>query len=259
MTETTTVASFNEKKGEQSADDRMRSVTQILGILPKIAGGVVGITAIAYVLGLSASKAYFDGLGASWVIQLMSASQITLLWSYLLIIMCIFAFAGVIAHLSGVQPRAIGFGAVVFAVLSLVLYGVGNYLEGHGSPSSAHKILFFGSVVWAATAGLSVGEAAGYLALANPPHMKILSAAQSLVWIGLFFVPQSIGSTAAARDGAIQESKLPIVQVQGSEQGWKLVCAVGDRLLLMKFAEGKEGRKFRLIKPEDATVSITEK
>jgi len=231
----------------------------MLGLLPKIAGGVVGVTAIAYVLGLSASKAYFDSLGATWVIQLMSASQIMLQWSYLLIIMCVFALAGIVAHLNGARPRSIGLGAVVFAFFSVVLYCAGNYFEGHGSPSIAHKFFFFGSIVWAATAGLSVGEAAGYLALAAPPHMKILLVAQSLVWIGLFFVPQSIGSTAAARDGAMQESKLPGVQIQGSEQGWKLVCAVGDRLLLMKLAEEKGDRKFRLIKPEDATVATAEK
>jgi hypothetical protein len=50
----------------------------IFGIVPRIGGAVIGIAAIAYLVGWRTASAYYGAFGTEWITSLLSASELLL-------------------------------------------------------------------------------------------------------------------------------------------------------------------------------------
>ena len=54
-----------------SADKTLEATSSVLGLLPKIAGFVGGLTAIGLLMGWREMSSYYSTLGAPWAISMM--------------------------------------------------------------------------------------------------------------------------------------------------------------------------------------------
>lgn len=244
-----------------TSENAIRATNSVLGLLPQIASFVVGFSALAYICGWREVSAYYQELGAPWVLSLLSPSQIMQTSIWLISLIALICFLTTLQLIQGYAgQKGLRRWSIIFLAIALFLYAVPLVLEGHITSSTASTLVIATSVSWAISAGLTIGELIACLAQNNlrwgEYHMHLL---YFIVLYGLFQAPSNMGTSRAQLASDPMFSKLPAVsfKLPGNTGEWRLVGPIGDRLLLLSIARKKEDRRFKLTTTDDINEIYT--
>jgi hypothetical protein len=223
----------------------------VLGLLPQLAGLIVGLTAVAYLVGWRETTAFYSVLGAPWATSLLTTSQVmtSSIWIVsgigLFFVMSIYMLSQ-----GAASSKSLRLWSIIFMCIAGALY-IAFLL----APSNAGGLLAAGmSICWSWSTGLALGELVASLAANQVQwhayHMYII---YFVVTFGLIYVSDTLGSTHAKTIVDTQGKHLALVVTGGlsSNTSWRLISPVNDKILLMQFANTNHKHMFVLASPEN--------
>jgi hypothetical protein len=237
-----------------SSAQAMQATSQILGVLPKIAGLVLGLTAVAYYIGWAVSRSYYDELGASWVLELLTASQIMHRGMAPIALTLTIFFLSIFMQVKGVGTKLTYMKwGLFFGLLGFLCWFASDRPFDWISIQVANHLLALSGLFLCFFAGLLLGEMALSLALSprdTTDYGDLADITHLLILITIFWTPQIFGSASARLATATDSVEFPTVAISSAiAMQWRLVGAVGDELLLVSNAEFPDSRQFRLVEP----------
>lgn len=231
-----------------------RATSIVLGLLPQIAGFVVGFCALAFVAGWFQTSAYYSEIGARWAVALLSPAQIMQSSAWMVTLAAGIAVPSIVNVIRGEWTRKGLFkSSQFFLILAAICYAVALWGDGHFSKPAVHIAAFLTSGCWAFAVGLIIGELVASLA-DNDARWHSYHA--SLIWLVLLYGLQqapSVAGRSAAQSEIDSIASLPkvILKAQPPSADWHLLAAVGDKLLLLDIPKEGDTRRFDLVGTEE--------
>jgi hypothetical protein len=241
---------------EIAAADGTMGITKILGALPKIASGVVGITAIAYVLGWRIADAYFGQMGASWCVDLMTIQQITR-YGALMVFFASFVCASCTKNLISGQTtqQKLNRWAAFWALSGLLISGLAGLHPHFISASIVMTAAEVAPLLIMASVGISVGELIAFFSTGKPAVSYFPLMYEAIILLGLFWTPVLLGTSHAEKDSGSSSTLPNITLTIADSRPWRLVGPIGDQLLIIVPNDDSKQRLFKLVSPS-AVASI---
>lgn len=223
-----------------STDKTLEATSSVLGLLPKIAGFVGGLTAIGLLMGWREMSSYYSALGAPWVISMMSPSRFIAQSAGLL---CAFGFSIFMSIVFLAQRqityKGLIYGSVVFLGLSATLFFLGTYPFDWFEPKTQHLFLNLGAGCIAISAGLTIGEVIARLAkkgLKWEGH-ELMLIYFFVISFGIYQAPNALGQSQALLDIETKFSSAPIIELKSPspDKIWRLVTHIDSNFLAISF------------------------
>jgi hypothetical protein len=230
------------------------ATSRLLGLLPQLASILVVVSAVGYWIGWKIARTYYDELGAPWVTEMLSPSQLAqgaTAWMT--------AFASVwLGSIFALHQRTATTRGLKWTSIALLAIASLMSLLSILFKQEAGILAIVGGLFWIFGLALTAGELVGQLVDANERwDNNSLYLAYFLFAFGLSWFPYEIGHANAVSDTS-GSSNLPTVMVSspGDQGPWLLVAPVNGKLLLMKLENGTSPRQFRVIDPVSATAIL---
>lgn len=232
--------------------------------LGRAISSILGLWALAYLLGWKRADSYFTGLGADWL-----TSQLTLLELQAFSYWPVFAFAaGLLLTFADIsdRPRILPAVWIFTSVIFTVLFSLGIWFSFNNNYVSASTVYFILLLPLASIVGLEFGE------LALIQRHRDLTWTSKEVWkvcfLGFWFLSSvaMLGSSEGKRDAQPSQTKLNIVETMDGET-FRLLLAREGHVYAVKAQDGESPKiavlsndRIRYIhKPNDASKASIDK
>jgi hypothetical protein len=244
--------------GEQESKQKDEAVA-VFGFVPQIGGALLGLSAVAYAAGWSQASAYYEELGAPWVVSQLPARYLLLSASSLIVAFVVGAYFGAAKLVEGATfnnlRRLFTFGAVV----ALLTIGAGQLLHHFGQNEAAYKEQIGSGHLFSALSGIAAAVLVSRLKESglrwHPIHMGILF---SMTMYGIWEAPHVVGLAQAELDGDTKVSPLPIAtQASAPADLWRLVTPIEGHLVLVQLSDQKKDRIFRVTTSTDGWMILS--
>jgi hypothetical protein len=239
------------------ATKALSATNHIIGLLPRLAGAVAGISALGIFAGWREVSAYYSELGAPWVSGMLSPSRLIASSFSLMGTICLFTFLSV----WGLSANSITENSLRRA--SIVAIGLATlcYIAGIAPIHWFEKVTIYIFAIAAAqlsalSVGLTIGELIAGLAERdlkwNGYHVWLL---HWIVLVGLLQAPNRLGSALAEIDGALDSTKLPIIStaVAVPNRTWRLVTTIDSSFLAVALGPRRDDHVFRVFAASEIT------
>ena len=217
----------------------LRAFQSMFGVVPHLAGAVMGIVAIGYFVGWKTASAYYDAFGAEWVTSLLSPSEL-LQRSYTVLSGIITGLLGTMLYaVDGTWKKKWIEGAdIVTSVLGVLLLCVAFGLDGCVRPTKAVPVAMAASFLLSSSISFSVAVHAYAI---RDKDRKIGARSLRIVYLLWCFAAYQIPMLSGKPQGQLaadpETSSLPVVSVGG--ETWRLLLARPERLVLARLEKGK--------------------
>ncbi|HEJ8532332.1 TPA: hypothetical protein SMJ97_002998 [Klebsiella oxytoca] len=237
-----------------NVENTLRATGAVLGLLPQIAGLIVGFTSLAYIIGWSEASSYYSELGAPWATSLLTPTQVMQTSISLISIIAIVTFVsvvGLVEQTAGV--KGLRRWSIIFLILAAIAYASSFVLDNR---ASASVLVIISSILWAVSTGTTMGELIGCLALQGIRwggyEVYLL---YFIIFYGLSQAPGVMGKSRAHLVTDSYSTSLPKVTLVGTTPDmWRLVGPCGDKFLLISLEQEQKGRLFKLVASESITL-----
>lgn len=235
-------------------DDRSSTVAALATITVVIAqlGGVVlGVGAIAYLIGHNYLSAYFGVAEAPWALTFFTSDQVAREGIRITSLVAVAFLLSLIGLMNGTSSsRSLEKWAKWLAFIGFVPLAAA--ISGYFFDLSA-KVSFLLSTIagisFATSAGATLGEIVGRLKDSSSEwkghHLTLI------LFVYLFAVvqaPSVSGQARAETDMSVNESSLPYISKEGEKAGeWRLVRPLGDKFLIVALKKEGLPRIFKLV------------
>lgn len=223
----------------------------IYGILPQLAGALVGMSVLAYAAGWSEASAYFDAMGAPWAISLLSPAQIMEEAAWLIIILAFVCYFSIIILLKDIgKPETISRWVDWITGLAATIFLISSILEKYLGSTIPIVSSMLVAVMMAISAGLAIGELISRLSETSLKwdhrHLYLI---YFIVFFGLWMSPGNMGRVRAKDEIDPGRCKLPKVTLAQSEfkYEWRLVKILSDKILLVRFEKDTKKNVFKVV------------
>jgi len=234
-----------------AADKILEATSSVLGLLPKIAGFVGGLTAIGLLLGWREMSSYYSTLGAPWVISMMSPTRFIAQSAGLLCAFGLSIFMSIVFLAQRqITYKGLIYGSVVFLGLSGVLFFFGTYPFDWFEPKTQHLFLNLGAGGMAISAGLTIGEVVARLAkkdLKWEGH-ELMLIYFFVISFGIYRAPNVLGQSQALLDIETKFSSAPIIELKSlsPDRIWRLVTHIDSNFLAISFPSQGSSHVFKI-------------
>lgn len=253
-------AAATERK--PTLEETLKATGVLLGLLPQIAGLVVGFTALAYGIGWYEARAYFQDIGASWALKVLSPTQILQTGVWLIGLVAAFTlFSVFLLTQRSIGQKGLRRWGMFHAIVAASCLFVVTFFADSLSPPALFFLSGAVSVFWGLCAAATFGEVIACLAgdqlKGDEYQLYILYFA---VIYGFVQAPGNMGRARAHIDADPTSSMLSVAHLEEKQapSEWRLVSPAGDKMLLMIPATEKSERRFRLVEA-DAIMYIAAK
>jgi hypothetical protein len=236
--------------------DALKGITTVVGILPQVAGAVLGLSALGYIAGWREADAYYSDIGAQWFARQLPPNQLLLESAPLISGIAFFAMLTVVNVANGVWSLK----SVIRWAKWLGIVGFGGYvialsLDRWISPNWVALVQAWAGASWSICVGLILGELVGSFRRDQTSwEIRQIVLAWLVVCLGLWYGPLVWAQGRARVDMRLSDSPLAHLHGPGLDSAWRIVTVTGDRALAVRLNALAEARLFRII---DLTDSIS--
>lgn len=241
-----------------STDKSASAASNVVGVLPQVAGAVAGLMVLGVFAGWREETAYYSNLGAPWFISNLTPAMLFERSANSMLVLALFAILSVLNFMQGqASVKGLRWWSIVTVILSSGLFMAGLLPESLISNNAAHACMVFGGIIMSISAGLTVGEVVARLAdndlVWNGYHVYLLYL---VIWFGLMQAPAWVGESQARIDSDARTCNLPTVQIKSAslDKSLRLVTMVGNQVLLVVLADRPESSAFKVIDASEIVV-----
>lgn len=238
----------NEKNGMAAT---LRATVSVFNLLPQLAAMVAGVGILALFVGWRQTSAYFSELGASWIIPMVSSTELVKSSLSFFAFVTTIALVSIVMLLQGAATRrGLTWWSVIVYVVGAAFFAT-NLLPGDWvTPRTVNACASVAGLLIATSAALTIGELIAHLAekSAEWDRHSIYLGYFALV-VGFLWAPQMVGEAHAKLDGDFALSALPIVALKDDTSGrsWRLLKSLDGSFLVVSLAAKKKDFVFRVV------------
>lgn len=234
-----------------------KSVLNLVDVIGRLAGILVGLSAIAYFVGYRIQNHYLTEAGAKWALGLLSPAEFIQEGQGVIIPIIFFAVSSVMALMNGeTTADKLNRNDRIFSGIAIVLM-LASFITSRclDNRSLDYNLALIAGLTVSIAAGYTIGELIARLNLSEQNwHVNHLSLILFFYISAIFVGPYFIGTNRAKLDFYPATSALSFVTITNSEEEWRLVRTIGDKYLLVILSDEADKRKFRVV--EAASDSI---
>ena len=237
----------------------VKTLSGLSDTLARVGGLLISLSGLAYLVGYRIEGYYLSQAGASWVLGLLSTSEIIREGQVVIVPIGFTLFLSILnifeKNIPSEKLKRID---LTLGIISLSFLGAAyltsmywdNYALDYG-------LSILAGIIMAAAAGFTIGELIVRLNESknnwNGYHLKLLW----FVYVSaIAFAPYFIGSNKANLDLDPKVSTLPAVSITGEAiSKWHLMRTIGNNYLLVTLVEKPASREFRVV-PIGSTIVI---
>jgi|GEM_PF-4798552 len=233
------------KKEEVATEPVFQALSRILGVLPRVASGLIAFGSVAYIVGWIEARSYFNQFGASWLTEELSATNLlTHSWTPLVLLL-FFMWLGITDLAEGGAWRAkatlytLRYGWYIPFVLLIIEAILNTYILNKPFFLLSH----LNAIIWIFVAGAAFEAIILSLQTRNLSwdHLSA-SLIYAVVVLGLYFTPDALGRSQGLKDRDPQFSSLPILKLHSetpTANDLRLLFFSGDRFYAIQLADKK--------------------
>jgi hypothetical protein len=233
----------------------LKAGLQVIGLLPQIAGLIVGLSAIAYLTGWRDQSAYFTALGVPWALSLLSPTRIMQASTDLVTLLALISFIGFLMVAEGkVSASTLKKAALCTAIIAVIAVLATVGLKRWGTSAAVYISASIASLMWAAFAGIMVSRLIASLVDEELRwDIHHLWSMYAIIFYGIWMSPSQSGAARAERDLDLDSTKLATVLTTQAPNGprWQLVTSFDSQVLVMQQGNIQGDRRFRLVSNAD--------
>lgn len=227
----------------------IKATAAVLGLLPQIAGLVVGLTAVAYLVGWRETTAFYNGLGAPWATAMLTSSQVmrSSIWIVggigLFFIMSVYLLSQ-----GAASSKSLRLWSIIFMGVAGALYIAFQFTP----PVVSGILAACMSICWSWSTGLALGELVASLAANQVQwHAYHMYLIYFVVTFGLVYVSDTLGNVHARTIVETQGQHLAQAAMGGfpNHSSWRIISPVSDKFLLVQFNGTGNKHIFVLVSP----------
>ena len=229
----------------------LKTISGLADTLARVAGVLVGLSALAYYVGYRIESNYLSEAGASWVLGLLSTSELVREGQVVILAVGVTLFISVINLFEkDGSAEKLRHNDVVLSVISMALLAAAYFSSMYwGNHKLESMLSILAGTLMAAAAGFTIGELIGRL---DESGRSWSGYHLYLLWFFYFsaiaMAPYFIGTNRAKLDLEPKVSSLPVATISGEGVGkWHLMRTIGDNYLLVTLVEKPASREFRLV------------
>lgn len=236
----------------------LRATGSVAGLLPKLAAMVAGVGILALFVGWRQTSAYFSELGASWIIPMVSSTELVKSSLSFFAFVTTISLISILMLLQGAATRrGLTWWSVIVYVIGVALFSTSVLPGSWVSPRTVNACASAAGLFIAASAALTIGELIAHLAQkggAEWDKHSVFLGHFALV-LGFLWAPQMVGEAHAKLDGDFAFSALPIVILKEDTSGrsWRLLRSLDGSFLVVSLAAKKKDFVFRVVGSDEVT------
>jgi hypothetical protein len=249
------------ERTEMKGSDRSSTIsafTAVMVVVAQLGGVLIGIGAVAYLIGHNYLSAYFGAAKTPWALAYFTSDKIVREGVGIASVVAIAFFWSFIelmnGSLSSKSLEKFSKWLALIALVPLVAAIAGPYIYLSAKVSSLLSII--AGISFAASAGTTLGELVARLKDSNSEwkghHLTLI------LFIYLFAVSQAPSVTGRAKaeiDMSVDGSSLPYISKEGETAGeWRMVRPLGDRFLIVALEKEASARRFKLVSVDESWV-----
>lgn len=222
----------------------------VVGLLPRIAGTVAGVSALGLLAGWREVSAYYSELGAPWVLGMLSPGYLVARSAVLMGTIGLFTLLSVYGlSTESMTEKGLRSASIVALALALPFLLTGVAPAHWFEQSTIYIFAMTAAQLTAVSVGLTVGELITGLAERDLKwqgyYVWLLNC---IVLFGLLQAPDRLGRAKAQLDGAPTSTPLPIVSTTVAVSGrvWRLVATIDNSFLAVALGAKREEHIFRV-------------
>jgi hypothetical protein len=242
-------------ESDQSADT-LRGLSAVGGILPQVAGAILGLSALGYIAGWREADAYFAAIGAPWFTRQLPPAQLLLESASFVGGIAFFAVLTIVNVANGAWGlHAVSRWARWLAAVGVSGYVIALLLDRWIPPHWVTITQSFSSASWSLAVGLFLGELVGSFRRDQTTwEIRQLMLSWAVVSLGLWYGPVALAATRARVDMRPSESLLPRLIGPGLDSAWRVVTVTGGRALAVYLEVPPRARLFRVVNLADSMM-----
>jgi hypothetical protein len=225
------------------------SIANILELITKLGGVLVGIVVISYLVGRTYLISYYSVVGTPWVLSNFTSDQIAkegITTIYYVVLGLMFSITWPVRGLQKLN-KGITIGLIP---LFLTLFIPSAYL----SPRTSMILSMIVGDTFAFSAGMTMGtlitDLKGSRSLWNGYHLTLILFVYFVV---VNYSPSIFGQSKATLDMDVIQSTLPFISKDGiTGEQWRMITPIGDKFLIVSLNKEAESRLFKVITAEDS-------
>lgn len=229
----------------------LKTLSGLADALARVAGVLVGLSALAYFVGYQIESNYLSQAGASWVLGLLSTSDLVREGQAVILTVGITLFIAIMNLFEkDSSPEKLRRKDLLLSGVSLALLAIAYFTSKYwGNHKIDYLLSISAGALMAAAAGFTIGELIAHL----DESMNNWSGYHLYLLLFFYFsaiamAPHFIGTNRAKLDLEPSISSLPAATISGEAAGkWRLMRTVGDNYLLVSLFENPASREFRLV------------
>ena len=227
-----------------------RAASEVLQGIAAVVAPLVGLSVIAYVVGLQEADAYFSSLGAPWVAKLLGPTRLLQFSSWVVLALLVFAFASVHSLAEGSTHRKMHWSALATLLAGAVALGVARFATTTLDNHSRALFAGLGAILFAVSSGYTFGEViatfkeAGFRWSANQLFL-LFSSFPLAFWLA----PRVMGDAHATLVIEKPRLMLPTAELStpDAQNTWYLLEVVESAAVLVQFPENSKHAQFRVV------------
>lgn len=229
----------------------LRALVAVAQPLLSTASALVGLGAIAYLVGWRETQSYYSTIGAPWVASLLSPSRMMQTSSWILWITLTFAFSSIFSIAdSHTTHHGIRCWAIALLGAGLSLQVIDSLPLDQLSAGLKASLLSLGALCFAASAGLTLAEVvARYKEDGFRWHSYYLWLFFFVVLLTLSWAPSRMGEARARLAMQLTSTSLPQVElaVPDSTASWRLLEVTDNSAILLSLGTTASQNRFRVV------------
>ncbi|MBN1845213.1 MAG: hypothetical protein JW810_05985 [Sedimentisphaerales bacterium] len=242
---------------------------RLLRGIPNVAGFIIGLTGIAYLLGWIYAKSYYEEFGATWLLGEIPLLTILGFSWWPVAIVVFFAYLG-ISDLAELELHARIENNIRFKIsLAILRYGIWvffslmilNIFLLHDNVMIGARIvsyLLICVIIAMVTCAIEV-LAVRLLNLDKKVDLTLISLSSIVIFFGLYLTPIQMGKCSALNDKDPKLTRLSTAKLKEEPHACYLVLfAKEDRIYVFPKETRDEYPSIRIVRPEDI-ISIQKK
>jgi len=229
----------------------LRATAAVARPLLAAASGLVGIAALAYLIGWKETSPYYSAFGAPWVTSLLSPSRLAQSSAWVIWITLIFAFTSIysIATFNTTHHGMRKWGIITLSV-GLAIGAFDAFKPEWLSMQVKALLLSLAAVLFAVSAGLTIAEViARFKEDGFRWHSYYLWLFYFVVMLTFHWAPARMGEARARLNMLSETTSLPAVRVKdpANTQEWRLLEVLEGHAVLVVLGKSRDLNEFRVI------------
>lgn len=207
----------------------------IINQLIKVASTLIGLVAIAYIIGYFRLTSYYNCFNAKWILNNISPLNFLSVSIFSISVISIFLLLGITDVAEGLRIKSLNIYLWISIVFTILISIISDITKHKIDLKITIGLLYIASLQWAIASGIMINIITQLVRLNKFKwSSNLVFSLLFAISYGFYFSPISIGKSEGYRDSNFAQSKLPQIKIKDDKNiNWRLLYSKDELFYLV--------------------------